>query len=140
MEDNERNKKTPPKRAKRSSKKKTTSKKVTPKKSASKKEEPLKGDDLTQSFPLTIESLSAVLMTYEADPETIKSKNNIRFMSHKLQEYLSSYILIGYTLDGRPVNVTYAPTPQDLDALSTNLQRYIVEGGMHGNFPGGSDM
>ena len=61
------------------------------------------------------------------DPDVKNRRKAIEHMSANMQEYLSSYILIGYTMDGNPVTVTYAPTPKDYDSLGASLQRYIID-------------
>ena len=116
--------KKPRKKAKQQSK--PPKKKAAPKKKiAQKKKSPadfLKGPD-----PAQAPGLSA-LFSMLTDPRLQKEKLNAQIMADFMSEYLSSYILIGYTVDGKPVRVTMARTPQDYDALSTSLQRYIMEG------------
>ena len=120
---------------KRPKKKKRVTRKTQPKSKKTGKAEPV-----PLAPPLNFQALSAAFKTYE-DPEIKRTKQDIEFIGTKMQEYLSAYILIGYTVDGKNVNITYAPTPQDLDSLSTGLQRFILEGNMmRGNFPPGSEM
>lgn len=42
-----------------------------------------------------------------------------------LNEFLNSYILMGYDMDGNPVALRYTKTHQESDALSTLLMKYI---------------
>ena len=116
--------KKPQKKAKQQSK--PPKKKAAPKKKAPSKKKPpakfLNGPD-----PAQAPGLSA-LFSMLTDPRLQKEKLNAEIMANFMSEYLSSYILIGYTVDGKPVRVTMARTPQDYDALSTSLQRYIMEG------------
>ena len=72
-------------------------------------------------------ALSGLFQKFE-DPVKLRREKDMRAMCGHLQEYLDNYVLIGYTLDGNPVNVTYAKSTRDNDALSTALQRYILEG------------
>ena len=72
-------------------------------------------------------ALSGLFQKFE-DPIKLRREKDMRAMCGHLQEYLDNYVLIGYTLDGQPVNVTYAKSIKDNDALSTALQRYILEG------------
>ena len=81
------------------------------------------------TFPGGIAALSALFAVNQASME--KEGEGIKFMSEHMQEYMSNYILIGYTMEGNPVHVTYAPTPKDYDCLNTGLQRYIMEQGPH---------
>ena len=52
---------------------------------------------------------------------------SLKTVSGHLQEHLDSFILIGYTPNGDPVQMMWAPTPRDLDSLSTNLQKFILD-------------
>jgi hypothetical protein len=76
----------------------------------------------------SLSSLNLVAMLGES-PATKKRRASTEAVGSQLQEHLSSFILIGYTLDGKPVNMTYASTPQEYDSLSTGLQRYIMSTG-----------
>ena len=67
-----------------------------------------------------------------------RDKQHAQDMNDFMSEFLSAYILIGYTVEGHPVQVTMAGSPQEYDALSTALQRYIVEGTYKG--PGGGGL
>ena len=82
--------------------------------------------------PVSIAALSAVLMA-SADHNR-KEGDGIKFISEHMQEYLSNYILIGYTMEGNPVHITYAPSPKDYDSLNTGLHRYIIEQGPPSQF------
>jgi len=83
--------------------------------------------DNHQPFSGNLASLSALFAANQS--QVNKEGEGIKCMSQNMQEYLSNYILIGYTMDGNPVHVTYAPTPKDYDCLNTGLQRYIMEQG-----------
>lgn len=111
-----------------------------PKKPSSKKRgRPPKAKKTAKSEPkdkkssgFNIAALSAVLAANQAKHR--KEGEAIKFMSEYMQEYLSNYILIGYTMEGNPVHITYAPTQKDYDCLSTGLQRYILDSNGPGNF------
>ena len=70
----------------------------------------------------TEEQLKNVLSQYETDEKPF----NPKLFSALLEEFLGTYILIGYTGKGEPVNITSAKTQQDMDALNTNLQRFLT--------------
>ena len=57
---------------------------------------------------------------------------SMRTVSGTLQEHMDNFILVGYTMDGDPVQMMFAPTPKDVDSLSTNLQKFIMESGPTG--------
>ncbi|MAF35903.1 hypothetical protein CL622_02175 [archaeon] len=62
--------------------------------------------------------------------EFVKRKN----LSHKqvqavnsfIEEYLSCFVLLGYTYDGFPVTVVNAKSPKDSDSLGTMLQKFLI--------------
>ena len=108
--------------------KKSPSPKPAKKKTASKKKATSKKDNT-----FNMAALSAVLAANQAKHR--KEGEGIKFMSEYMQEYLSNYILIGYTMEGNPVHITYAPTQKDYDCLSTGLQRYILDNGPTGFGP-----
>jgi hypothetical protein len=87
--------------------------------------------------PNPMAALSAVFQAYSQDPDRIRMEKDIGHISMQMQEYLSNYILIGYTVDGHAVNITYAPSPKDMDALNTGLHKYILDGPSRGSFNGG---
>lgn len=41
-----------------------------------------------------------------------------------MEEFLSGFVVIGYGVDGQPVNIVRASNMKDLDALSTNVDRF----------------
>ena len=43
-----------------------------------------------------------------------------------VQEFLSSFIIIGYDCAGEPVQMTCAKSQQDLDALAIAINRFII--------------
>ena len=50
---------------------------------------------------------------------------NEKLFSNLLEEFLHSFILVGYTAKGDPIAITSAKSQQEIDALHTNLQRFI---------------
>tara|TARA_R110002074_G_scaffold38646_1_gene104633 strand:+ start:126 stop:500 length:375 start_codon:yes stop_codon:yes gene_type:complete len=107
-----------------------------PRKKASKKpKKKLAGKPYNEAEAMKSPGLSA-LFNIINDPRVKREQQHAQDMTTFMSEFLSAYILIGYTVEGTPVQVTMAGTPQEFDALSTALQRYIVEGCHRG--PGGS--
>lgn len=74
-----------------------------------------------------LKDLAKVMQLIEEDTKLRDYKQTIRAISAKLYEHLSCFIIIGYTEDGSPVNITAATTPRDYDALSTGLQKYVLD-------------
>tara|TARA_Y100000310_G_C20207984_1_gene589967 strand:+ start:269 stop:610 length:342 start_codon:yes stop_codon:yes gene_type:complete len=56
---------------------------------------------------------------------TEKKPFNPKLFTSLVEEFLGSFIVIGYTQNGEPVALTSAKTQQQVDALHTNLQRFI---------------
>ena len=79
----------------------------------------------------------AAFFAKKEDPAFRKHKQDLDRLYGVMGEYLSSYIVIGYTVDGKSVNRTYANNQRDGDALSTGLQKFIVDT-MSSQFPPGN--
>ena len=96
---------------------------------------PVKVDDCIgsavsgQDKPLTIQEFVAFLKK-ERELKKDQTPQDIKFLNSKIQEYLSSFILIGYTMNGRYVAITHANSSKDKDSLNTGLYRYLSDGGM----------
>ena len=58
--------------------------------------------------------------------ETVERPFNPKLFSSVLEEFLHSFIVIGYTQSGEPVAITSAKDQQQMDALHTSLQRFIA--------------
>jgi hypothetical protein len=78
------------------------------------------------------------LSAFFESPEYTKHCDDTRALEGAIGEYLSSYIVIGYMTNGKPVATTHACNQRDLDALNTSLQKFIFESYAHRNFPPGS--
>jgi len=88
------------------------------------------------------ELLSKALSGYftdRRDQDEIKYKQMTKALCSCIEEYLSTYIILGYTVDGDPVNVTFAQNQKDLDSLSTTLHRYMITSSIRGQFPSGNN-
>ena len=128
-----------PKEPKKAAKKSASKKKAAPKKSAKKRggqRRKSKGKHLPPNFlddlPQTPELTDAQLATFakffgQINPQVVKNQSDISKMSNMMREYMPSFLLIGYTFDGRPVTVQCANTQQESDSLNTALQRYIFD-------------
>ena len=79
------------------------------------------------AFP-SLSSLASVLRACEG-PMATNRKHSINAIGDHLQEHLGCFLLVGYTINGDPLNITYAPTPRDMDSLNTGLHRYIMNTG-----------
>ena len=53
-------------------------------------------------------------------------KRNTELLTSTIEEYLSSFVLLGYNYDGDPVTLVSASTQQQSDSLGTLIQKFIV--------------
>ena len=113
MEENEKNPRKKP------------AKKRVRKKRAPKKD---KVDDVYDTSFGSLSTLSSLFQACES-PTMLSRRRSVKAMGNNLQEHLSSFILIGYTVDGEPVQMTFAPTPRDMDSLNTGLHKFIMSSG-----------
>ena len=108
-----------------SPKKKTASKKKSAKKRTSKKQSVKK--PIKKAKPVKPMDIGKLLNILEEDPQLIAYKKNTKAIAAKLYEHLNCFIVIGYTEQGDPVQITSAKCSKDYDALSTALQKYVLE-------------
>ena len=125
MDEPENEKPKKPTRPKKS-KKKITKKKLSPKSKP--------------DFDSAVRSLSAFFDLHDIDDDPRKQawEKNVQHMCSHVEEYMSNFIIIGYTLNGEPVTVTAAKTQKDLDSLSTALQKYVFDCYTKNMFPPGN--
>ena len=80
----------------------------------------------------------AALSAFFESPERTKYSKDAKALHGAIGEYLSSYIIIGYMMNGKPVATTYANNQRDLDALNTGLQKFLMDSYSRHNFPPGN--
>lgn len=56
-----------------------------------------------------------------------KVANNVQAIETTLEEFLKSFVLLGYSFDGTPVTLVNAKTQQDADSLSTAVSRFFAK-------------
>ena len=71
--------------------------------------------------------LAKIMKLIEQDEELINYRKTVKHITSRIHEHLSCFILIGYSQDGTPVQITTASNPRDYDALSTALQKYLFD-------------
>lgn len=62
-------------------------------------------------------------------------KRNVEQLSSIIEEYLSSFVLLGYNYDGEPITLVSASTQQQSDSLSTLIQKFIINSHGPGSGP-----
>jgi hypothetical protein len=52
-------------------------------------------------------------------------RKNIESLSSVIEEFLASYVILGYTLDGTPVHIVSAHNQQEADSLTVLFNKFI---------------
>lgn len=53
------------------------------------------------------------------------NKKQISSINSFIEEHLSCFVLLGYTVDGDPVSLVNSPTQKDSDSLGTLLHKFL---------------
>ena len=72
---------------------------------------------------LTEKALATFLQEKNKYRDEVRS--NINALSSVIEEFLSSFIIIGYTIDGSPINIISAHNQQEADSLTTLINKFI---------------
>jgi hypothetical protein len=59
--------------------------------------------------------------------EKISKKQDIDALVHTIQEFLNCFVILGYTLDGLPVNIISAHSQQEADSLATLVNKTFMQ-------------
>ena len=86
--------------------------------------------DDNEGYELIRAALESHLVEYAKKRQD--QKRNVEQLSSIIEEYLSSFVLLGYNYDGEPVTLVSASTQQQSDSLSTLIQKFIMS-----QIPGG---
>jgi len=63
-------------------------------------------------------------LAHQTNAKVEKSKSMASLIS-MISEYLSAFIIIGYNVNGEPINAIHASNQKDADALSAAINRFI---------------
>lgn len=74
-----------------------------------------------------VDSLIRELITKQLKEEKEKKNLEIESLNSVIEEFLKTFMIIGYDLDSRPVVIINAKTQLDADALSSALTRVFME-------------
>jgi len=92
-------------------------------------EDELSGDDVNDS---TIDDLISAALNHT--PEGLQSFKSERELREKVKtiisEYLDSFYIFGYDIDGKTILVKSARSDQQLDALDTLAMRLFIAGNL----------
>lgn len=97
---------------------------------ASKKPSPRKSKKKVDNSGITSEQLQQLLkeaLSESVDVRSRKTASNINAINGTLEEFLQTYLVLGYDLDGRLITLINTKTPQEADALSTAITRFFMQ-------------
>ena len=77
-----------------------------------------------KKYDMIKSALETHLVEYARKKHT--QKRDTELLTSTIEEYLSSFILLGYNYDGEPVQLVSASTQQQSDSLGTLLQKFII--------------
>lgn len=66
-----------------------------------------------------------------AQERTRRTANEANAIAATLEEFLNSFVLLGYDLNGNPITMVSTKTQQDADALSTAVTRFFMQHGQN---------
>lgn len=73
-----------------------------------------------------LESLLREALKGYSDDKMRTTADEMEAMLATLEEFLKTFVLIGYSIDGAPVCIINAQTQQDADSLSTAVTRFFM--------------
>lgn len=90
---------------------------------------PPSNDEDYEAFDGTDPELDNMLrdMLMEHAKKKNLTKNNVKIIHSFIEEYLNSFILLGYTFEGEPVTLVSALNQRDADSLSTFIQKFVMK-------------
>lgn len=89
----------------------------------------ISSDDMVDSDTLEDKIITGAIESYleQYKERKLVNQDNIEMLSSFLEEFLESFLIIGYNYDGEVVNCTSARTQAQVDALNTGIMRYISQ-------------
>jgi hypothetical protein len=104
----------------------------TPKRKKSKKKaEEFKPKDNPEIEELTQKALSSLLR--EQLNQKSNRKRDMDALSSTIEEFLTSYVLLGYSLQGEAITIVSAHNQQEADSLTTLVNKFLTNCMNHGN-------
>ena len=110
--------------------KKTTKRVTRPRKKQLKKDEDSEKTTESENKKISDSYKKKIEAALEANlEEYIKNRNlnqkQISTINSFIEEHLSCFVLLGYTVSGEPISLVNAPTQKDSDSLGTLLQKFL---------------
>lgn len=113
-----------PKRSSAAGPKKSTSKKKTMNKPAVDSHE--NDSNFDEAYKKKIQKALQENLVEMAKRKNLSQKQ-VSAINSFIEEHLSCFVLLGYTVNGNPVSLVNAPTQKDSDSLGTMLQKFFVK-------------
>jgi len=82
-----------------------------------------KPDDSTEDDAVVHATIRAALENYKERKKL--NQNNVEIITAVLEEYLDTFMIIGYNYDGEMISYSHAKTQAQVDALNTGIFRFI---------------
>lgn len=87
---------------------------------------PGKNNSGDEEYKKTIQkALEANLIEYAKAKRL--SKKQLTIINSYIEEHLSCFVLLGYTVSGEPITLVNSPTTKDSDSLGTLLHKFLVK-------------
>ena len=83
----------------------------------------------SKKYDMIKSALESHLVEYARKKHT--QKRDTELLKGTIEEYLSSFVLLGYNYDGDPVQLVSASNQQQSDSLGTLLQKFIISQSPH---------
>lgn len=58
--------------------------------------------------------------------EKAHNRKNIAALTETVQEFLNSFIILGYTIEGEPIQTIFAHNQQEADSLATLVNKFFT--------------
>jgi len=78
----------------------------------------------SDNYDMIRAALESHLVDYARKKQTQKRDTDLLLST--IEEYLSSFVLLGYNYDGDPVTLVSATTQQQSDSLGTLIQKFMI--------------
>jgi len=91
--------------------------------SRSKKTEDFDPKEAAAIDELTQKALTAILQNQLKTKSD--ARKNTESLAATIEEFLSTYIILGYSLDGTPVQIISSHNQQEADSLTTLINKFI---------------
>lgn len=61
----------------------------------------------------------------------METRKDLDLLKSTVEEFLNSFIVLGYTFDGEPVNMMFCHNQQEADSLATLVNKVFIQNNSH---------